>query len=105
MDKMIKDGYSAEDLKVSKKGNMMYWDEIDGLTEDYVRKLIEYSITDPNVYGYEYTEEDIKEMNDEDRENARYQGVMEVAKEITEFAIRLLEVSYSAEFPVVDENY
>lgn len=105
MDKMLKDGYSAEDLKVSKKANMMYWDEIDGLTEDYVRKLIEYSVTDPNIYGYEYTEEDIKEMDEEGREDARYQGIMEVAKEITEFAIRLLEVSYSAEFPVVDEEY
>lgn len=105
MDKMLKDGYSSEDLKISKKGNMMYWDEIDGLTEEYVEKLVEYSIINPNLYGYEYTDEDIEAMDDEDREEARYQGIMEVAKEITEFAIKLLEDNYGAEFPIVDEDY
>ncbi len=90
---------------MNKKANMAYWDEIDALTEEYVRKLVEYNTTKDNLYGYEYTEEDIEEMDDEEREAAREQGIMEVAKDITEFAVKLLEDHYGANFPYVDENY
>ena len=90
---------------MNKKANMAYWDAIDTLTEEYVRKLVEYNTTKDSLYGYEYTEEDIEEMDDEEREEAREQGVMEVAKDITEFAVKLLEDHYGANFPYVDENY
>lgn len=90
---------------MNKKANMTYWDAIDALTEEYVRRLVEYSTTKDNLYGYEYTEEDIEEMDDEEREEAREQGIMEVAKDITEFAVKLLEDHYGANFPYVDENY
>lgn len=90
---------------MNKKANMAYWDAIDALTEEYVRKLVEYNTTKDSLYGYEYTEEDIEEMDDEEREEAREQGIMEVAKDITEFAVKLLEDHYGANFPYVDENY
>ena len=90
---------------MNKKGNMAYWDAIDHLTEEYVRQLVKYSTTKANLYGYEYTEDDIEEMDDEELEDAKERGVMEVAKDITEFAVKLLEEHYSAEFPYVDENY
>ncbi len=90
---------------MNKKANMAYWDAIDALTEEYVRKLVEYNTTKDSLYGYEYTEEDIEEMDDEEREEAREQGVMEVAKDITGFAVKLLEDHYGANFPYVDENY
>lgn len=90
---------------MNKKANMSYWDAIDELTEEYVRKLLEYNVTNDNLYGYEYTEEDIEEMDDEERKEAREQGIMEVAKDITEFAVQLLEEHYGASFPYVDENY
>lgn len=90
---------------MNKKANMAYWDAIDALTEEYVRRLVEYNTTKDSLYGYEYTEEDIEAMDDEEREEAREQGIMEVAKDITEFAVKLLEDHYGANFPYVDENY
>lgn len=91
--------------KIDKKGNMAYWDAIDHLTEEYVKNLIEYSASNVNLYAYEYTEEDIEEMDSEELEQAREHGIMEIAKDITEFAINLLQDHYEAEFPYVDENY
>ncbi len=89
----------------NKKENMMYWDAIDNLTEGYVKKLVKFSTTKVNVYGSCYTEDDIQEMDAEERKEAREEGIMEIAKEITEFAVKLLEEQYGAEFPYVDENY
>ena len=90
---------------MNKKANMAYWDTIDNLAESYVKKLIKYSETKVNVYGSCYEEEDIKEMDAEERKEAREEGIMEIGKEITEFAVKLLEKHYGARFPYVDENY
>jgi hypothetical protein len=57
------------------------------------------------VYGSCYTFEDIKEMDTEERKEAKAEGIMEIGKEITEFAVKLLEEHYGANFPYVDENY
>lgn len=89
----------------NKKANMAYWDMVDSVTESYVKKLIKLSATKVNVYSSCYTDEDIKEMDAEERKDARAEGIMEIAKEITEFAVKLLEEQYGAEFPYVDENY
>lgn len=90
---------------MNKKNNMAYWDAIDALTEGYVRKLVKYSDTKVNLYGSCYSEEDIKDMDAEERKEAREEGIMEIAKDITEFAVKLLEEHYGASFPYVDENY
>lgn len=76
-----------KDEKVySKKGNMAYWDDIDGITEDYVRKLAEMS--------------GVQVIFDEDE-----QDLLDIGKEITELAVKLLEERCKAEFPYVDRNY
>lgn len=90
---------------MDKKANMMYWDNIDDLAEAYVKKLIKYSDTKVNLYGSCYSEEDIKDMDAEERKEAREEAIMEIGKEITEFAVKLLEEHYGAHFPYVDENY
>ena len=74
---------------MNKKSNMAYWDAIDGLAEDYVRELIEFS------------QNPIKVDDDEDEDDV----FMDISKEITELAIKLLEERFSAYFPYVDENY
>ena len=89
----------------SKKGNMAYWDSIDETTEKYVKALIKFSTTKVTPYGSSYDEEEIKEMDAEECKEAREEGIMEIAKEITEFAVTLLEKHYGAKFPYVDENY
>lgn len=88
-----------------KKENMAYWDMIDDLSEGYVKKLIKFSTTKVNLYGYCYDEEEIKEMDAEERKEAKEDAIMELAKEVTEFATKLLEERIGAEFPYVDENY
>ena len=70
-----------------KKSNVFYWDTIDRLSENYVRDLIEFSTEKVSIY-----EDD-------------YDNLMALAKEVTEFATKLLEEKISAEFPYVDENY
>lgn len=72
-----------------KKANMAYWDAIDGLAEDYVRGLLEFS------------QSPIKVNDDEDEDDV----FMDVSKEITELAVKLLEERFGAYFPYVDENY
>lgn len=74
---------------MNKKANMAYWDEIDGLAEDYVRGLLEF------------TQSPIKVNDDEDEDDV----FMDVSKEITELAVKLLEERFGAYFPYVDENY
>ena len=36
-------GHDEKEIAMSKKANMAYWDAIDGLTEDYLRALLEFS--------------------------------------------------------------
>lgn len=78
-------------MPMSKKGNMAYWDTIDGLAVEYVEQLIKYS-TNPVKLG------DNDFMDDDD-------VILEISKIITEFATELLETEYGAKFPYVDENY
>ena len=70
-----------------KKSNVFYWDAIDNLSEDYIRNLIEFSVEKVSIY-----EDD-------------YDDIMDLAKEITEFATKLLEEKISAECPYIDEDY
>ena len=70
-----------------KKANMAQWDMIDDLTENYVKCLLSFS------------HKEIPE--DEEFDDV----VLELGKEITEFATKLLEERLNAEFPYVDENY
>lgn len=79
-------GYDIEEIKMSKKANMAYWDEIDWLAEGYIKELLTYSI--PAVVL-------------EDEEN----DILEMGKEVTEFVIKMLEEHCGANFPYVDENY
>ena len=72
----------------AKKANMAYWDSIDGLAENYVTQLIAHSM--PSVL-----------IDDEEYDDA----VLELGKEITEFATKLLEEKLGANFPYVDEDY
>ena len=74
---------------MGKKGNMVYWDAIDNLTEEYVRQLLELSITP------------LKVDTDEDEDDV----FMDVSKEITELAVKLLEERFGADFPYIDEDY
>lgn len=77
----------SDTAKINKKYNMAYWDAIDNLSENYIRNLIEFSVEKVSIY-----EDD-------------YDDIMNLAKEITEFATKLLEEKISAEFPYIDENY
>ena len=77
----------SDTAKINKKHNMAYWDAIDDLSENYIRNLIEFSVEKVSMY-----EDD-------------YDDIMDLAKEITEFATKLLEEKISAEFPYIDENY
>lgn len=79
----------------AKKANMMYWDMIDDLTEGYVRDLINFNKKHIPV-GEEFEEEFDEDFDD---------VVLELGKEITEFATKLLEERLNAEFPYIDENY
>ena len=74
---------------MNKKANMAYWDGIDALTEDYVRELLGFS------------QSPIRVDTDEDEDDV----FMDVSKEITELAVKLLEEHFGADFPYVDENY
>ena len=77
----------SDSAKINKKYNMSYWDAIDNLSEYYIRNLIEFSTEKVSIY-----EDD-------------YDDIMGLAKEITEFATKLLEEKISAEFPYIYENY
>lgn len=76
---------------MSKKGNMAYWDAIDELSTEFASKLIECS-TRPVKYGDEFV------LDDDDI-------MIDISKQIIEFATNLLMSEYGAEFPYVDENY
>ena len=69
---------------MSKKGNMAYWDMIDDMTEEYVRKMLEMST--PSI-------------------ELEYDDILALGKEITEFVVAHLQKEVGANFPYVDENY
>ena len=68
----------------SKKGNIIYWDAIDNLTEEYVRNMLEMSV--PNIV-------------------LEYDDILALGKEITDFVVEHLEKEVGANFPYVDESY
>ena len=75
---------------MSKNGNMAYWDDIDNLTEGYVKELLDYSV--PTVeFGDEFENKD--------------DVIMRLAKEVTEFTVNLLESDVGATFPYVEGDY
>lgn len=74
---------------MNKKANMAYWDAIDGVTEDYLRALLEFNHSP------------LKVPDDEDEDDV----FLRLGKEITELAIKMLEDNFGAYFPYVDENY
>ena len=74
---------------MSKKGNMVYWDAIDGVSEEYVRNIIDFSTKDIAIPSH-MTEDDV---------------LLEVGKEVAECVVNYLEQHFGAEYPVVDEDY
>ena len=80
----------------NKKANMAYWDMIDDLTESYVKDLMAFSQKDISTDEDEFEEEFEESFDD---------VVLELGKEITEFATKLLTERLNAEFPYVDEDY
>ena len=74
---------------MGKKGNMIYWDAIDNVSEEYVRQMIEFSIKELKIPDF-MTEDDV---------------LLEVGKEVAECVVDYLEKHFGAEFPVVDEDY
>ena len=75
---------------MNKKANMAYWDAIDGLTEDYLRALLEFSQSPLKLVDEDEDEDDV---------------FLRLGNEITELATKMLEDNFSADFPYVDENY
>ena len=75
---------------MDKKANMRYWDAIDGVTEDYLRSLLEFSQSPLKLVDEDEDEDDV---------------LLRLGKEITELAIKMLEDNFGAYFPYVDENY
>lgn len=73
---------------MDKKRNMQYWNGIDGLAEEYVRNLYRYSITNAHI-----DEDDMEDV------------IIDIGKQVTELATKLLEQELGAKFPYVDENY
>lgn len=71
----------------NKKANMAYWDEIDDLSEEYVRSLCKYAVTNIDV-------DDV---------------ALEIGKSVTEHVLEklkeLLDVNTDEAFPYVNENY
>lgn len=74
---------------IDKKRNMEYWDAIEGVSEEYVRQIIEFSIKELKIPDF-MTEDDV---------------LLEAGKMVTEHLINYLENTCGAEFPYVDENY
>ena len=85
MNTFKKVGYNTSEIKMDKKANMAYWDNIDWLAEGYLKELLTYSM--PMVV-----------LEDVDNK------ILEMGKEITELAIKMLEC-HGANFPYVDQNY
>ena len=86
MDKLPFRNKTTDYATMGKKGNMIYWDAIDELAENYVRQLIELSTQRVSI------------CEDDDI-------IMDLGKRIAEFATNLLTEEISAEFPYIDENY
>ena len=91
------------EIFTNKKANAEYWDEIDHTTESYVSELLKFSTKEIKLTGLSYNE-DGTIKNTSDIEAAKEYTALEIGKDITEFAVKLLKEKYDAEFPYVDEN-
>ena len=89
MDKLPFHNKTIDYATMGKKGNMIYWDAIDNVSEEYVRQMIEFSIKELKIPDF-MTEDDV---------------LLDVGKEVTEYVVKYLEEHFGAEFPVVDEDY
>lgn len=91
------------EIFTNKKANAEYWDEIDHTSENYVSELLKFSTKEIKLAGLPYNK-DGTIKNTSDIEAAKEHTILEIGKDITEFAVKLLEEKYGAEFPYVDEN-
>ena len=89
MDKLPFRNKTSDYATMGKKGNIIYWDAIDHISEEYVRQMIEFSIKELKIPSY-MTKDDV---------------ILEVGKRVTECITEYLTEAYEAEFPYVDENY
>ncbi len=69
---------------MGKKGNVMYWDAIDDLCENFTRDLLAFSVPGINV------------GNDD---------ILYLQNEIRDFAVKFLEKESGAKFPFIDEDF
>ena len=96
---------------IRKKDNMSYWDDIDELTRNFVNELLKKSyceityadelvpfIEDDDEYEYEYEDDEIVPVVDEDI-------LWDVTTDVRDRVIAFLEKEYKAFFPDVDECY
>lgn len=91
------------EIFTNKKANAEYWDKIDHTAESYISELLKFSTKEIKLAGLSYNE-DGTIKNTSDIEAAKAHTILEISKDITEFAVKLLEEKYGAEFPYVDEN-
>lgn len=84
------------DFPTTKKGNMAYWDEIEGRAEALARNLL-------SCLGK--VEAENASFDEDDIEDAVSDAFVDVGAEITEFAVDLLIKEFNAVYPCVDENY
>jgi hypothetical protein len=89
MDKLPFRNKTTDYATMGKKGNMIYWDAIDAVSEEYVRQIIEFSTKELKIPEF-MTEDDV---------------LLEAGKMVTEHLVNYLENICSAEFPYIDENY
>lgn len=75
-----------EEAALKKKGNMAMWDGIDGIAEECIRQIAEYS------------EKKVDFDNFEDE-------LVDLQKEVVEIIVKSLEEKFGAEFVYADCNY
>lgn len=74
-----------EDPKTDKKQNVAYWDQIDHISETYIKELLKHS--DPAI------------------ESLDHHDLIEMGKLVTEFTIDMLEKRCKVDFPVIDGDF
>jgi hypothetical protein len=84
-----------------KKDNMVYWDEIDDVVLEFLKKISDYSYTRVKRY-YEEDDEDWTEYEEEDLEIT--DEFIWASNDVRDFVVALLEKDFKAWFPYVDEG-
>ena len=95
----IKDKFSTSEI-MNNVSNSAYWEAIDYLAGTYIKKLMKCSDAKINVCDTCYTEEILENMNDKERKAVIDKEIAKLGREITEFAVNLLEERYGANFPM-----